>query len=169
MKSNNRGFSLIELLVVVAIMAVLTGGFLVSPAVGRKKIVDTFAHELAGQIQYSKQLSMAREGQWQMTVFEKDGEYFCVHENKKSDTWSTWSNEEFLGYSGEILCEKTFQDGISGETGGEGEIYRIYRFDKNTGRCVAGAGTFTINGYGKQIGVTVYEETGRCEITREEL
>ena len=159
---NNKGFSLMELLAAVAVMGVAMGIFVIGPGVARRKEVDKFARILKDEIEHTQTVSMTREGQWQLTVYEEDGDMYCAQEHQGERGWEQKLNKSFIGHSGALAYTKT--EGLSSDDSSLGGLYRIYRFDRDTGECIMGSGTGEIKGPGKTVFVTVYEETGRCDI-----
>ncbi|MEY8338681.1 prepilin-type N-terminal cleavage/methylation domain-containing protein [Lachnospiraceae bacterium 62-35] len=177
---NNKGFSLLEVLIAVMIISIALGLFLITPSAVRRKEVSKYAHILKEEIEYAKALSMTREGQWQLTIFEEEDRIYVVQEKKSDGSWTRGFSPVFIGNKSDITYTKTWlgnaleeeeksftknpeEDSTNAESGEE-KPYRIYQFDRDTGECIIGSGVLEIKGRGKCIEIIVYEETGRCEI-----
>ncbi|MEG1781405.1 MAG: type II secretion system protein, partial [Clostridium sp.] len=84
-ESKNAGFSLIELMVVIAVMGVLSTLLFVNPQIGRRKEVDRYTRELCTQITLMRTISMAKAGEWRLVMYEREREYYCIQEKKEPD------------------------------------------------------------------------------------
>ena len=54
-------------------------------------------------------------------------------------------------------------EGSGAEEDSKGTLIHVWRFDRDTGSCIEGAGTLAVTGAGKTQYLTVYRENGRCE------
>lgn len=186
---KNRGFSLIEMVVAVAIISILGGLFFIGSDAIRRKKTEQYAGELCGQIRLMQTVSMAKAGMWRLCLYEKDGEYYCIQEQKQKDTdvWEPQSQPVEMGISGAMTYRAVNSIGNGEENGLENErdaqgaggvemdtgagtdnmdaglLIRVWRFDRDTGACIEGAGTLEVSGTGKRKRITVYKESGYCE------
>lgn len=175
MMKQNKGFSLIELIIVMAVMAVLSGLLLLSPRVTKRKEIEKYTEQLCEQITMMQSLTMARVGQWRLSMYEAEGSYYCVQEKKYADSNPAGESTETWGWepqSGEIdfgsgvLYEGAVEGSTDYEGAGNGQTpVFVWRFDQDTGACIQGAGTYRISGFGRTKQIKVYAQSGRCEET----
>lgn len=168
----NGGFSLIELIIAMTILLVLSGMLFLGTNSAKRKETEKYANALSNQINLSKTSAMSKSGKWRLSLYLKDKDYYCVHEIEKRKTdeddtyWEIQSEKVTLGRSGVMKYE--LLSGESGEGSGtedvaKGTLLHVWRFDRDTGSCIEGAGTLAISGAGKTRYLTVYRENGRCE------
>ncbi len=169
----NGGFSLIELIIAMTILLVLSGMLFLGTNSAKRKETEKHVNSLSNQINLSKTSAMSKSGKWRLSLYLKDKDYYCVHEIEKrkaddeEDTyWEIQSEKVMLGRSGVMKYE--LLSGESGEGSGtedaaKGTLLHVWRFDRDTGSCIEGAGTLAVSGAGKTRYLTVYRENGRCE------
>lgn len=169
----NGGFSLIELIIAMTILLVLSGMLFLGTNSARRKETEKYVNALSNQINLSKTTAMSKSGKWRLSLYLNDKDYYCVHETEKrkeddeEDTcWEIQSEKVMLGRSGTIKYE--LLSGESGEGSGladetKGTLIHVWRFDRDTGSCLEGAGILAVTGAGKTQYLTVYRENGRCE------
>lgn len=169
----NGGFSLIELIIAMTILLVLSGMLFLGTNSAKRKETEKYVNALSNQINLSKTSAMSKSGKWRLSLYLKDKDYYCVHEieKRKSDDeedtyWEIQSEKVMLGRSGVMKYE--LLSGGSGEGRGveedsKGTLIHVWRFDRDTGSCIEGAGTLAVTGAGKTQYLTVYRENGRCE------
>lgn len=168
----NGGFSLIELIIAMTILLVLSGMLFLGTNSAKRKETEKYVNALSNQINLSKTSAMSKSGKWRLSLYLKDKNYYCVHEIEKrkaddeEDTyWESQSEKVMLGRSGVMKYE--LLSGGSGEGGtddeAKGTLIHVWRFDRDTGSCIEGAGTIAVTGAGKTQYLTVYRENGRCE------
>ena len=168
----NGGFSLIELIIAMTILLVLSGMLFLGTNSAKRKETEKYVNALSNQINLSKTSAMSKSGKWRLSLYLKDKDYYCVHEIEKrkaddeEDTyWESQSEKVMLGRSGVMKYE--LLSGGSGEGGtddeAKGTLINVWRFDRDTGSCIEGAGTIAVTGAGKTQYLTVYRENGRCE------
>ena len=83
MKLNNKGFSLVELIVVVLIMAIVTGTATVSVVIVYNARVKKAARVLRSQLELCRQKTMAKEDKTgtsgvYMKLYLEDGDYYAT-------------------------------------------------------------------------------------------
>lgn len=173
MMKQNEGFSLIELMIVMAVIAVLSGLLFLSPRITKRKEIDKYAAQLCDQITMMQSLTMARVGQWRFCMYEEEGRYYGVQEKKHmtlaGESAGTW---DWVPQSGEsdfgsgILYEGAVEDSTDYESSENGRTpVFVWRFNQDTGACIRGAGAYRISGFGKTKQIKVYAQSGRCEET----
>lgn len=82
MKKNNKGFSLIEVIVVVAVMAILAGGIVVMLNLSSRQLNNAVS-EIYAEIGDAKTLAMSK-GDYALMIFVQDGKYY-TQKVKESD------------------------------------------------------------------------------------
>lgn len=169
MKSRNSGFSLIELIIALSILMILSGIVFLGINISKKKSTEKSARDLCNQIRLLRTVSMAKAGEWRLSLYEKNGEYYCVQERLTGEdegtTWEAASEETKLGHKGTVFYQlaqdmDVYTQEESREGGGG---IRTWRFNRDTGSCIQGAGIMEVSGTGRTMEVAVYPENGRCE------
>lgn len=170
-KKANAGFSLLELMVVIAVLAILSSLLLLAPGGFRRRETDKYTRELRNQLIQMQTISMSRTGEWRLALYMQDDSYYCVQEEKEEAeeeavvNWTARSGRIFLGYEGAMLYKKENGNDTGGEEAAEtGEIpLFVWSFDRDTGACMRGAGVYSVTGQGKTKKIKVYAQSGRCE------
>lgn len=69
--------------------------------------------------------------------------------------------------SGDPDGEGNVSDGAGTGEGSleKGKLIHAWRFDRDTGSCMEGAGTLKVTGVGRTRTITVYKENGRVDIS----
>lgn len=169
---GNAGFSLIEMVLAVAILTFLSGMIFLGTGSFRRKETDRFSRELCNQIRLTRTVAMSKTGYWRLCLYLKDGDYYCVQERGTKEAggeivWEAKSDTAGLGHEGAVTYTRTdnqdtdqTQETKAGED--SGELIAAWRFDRDTGSCIKGAGTLELVGQGKTKTITVYRENGYC-------
>lgn len=72
---DNSGFSLIELIVVIAVMAIAASGMIYGMYLLRSGDAKKAVRTVAGQISAHRSNTLARAGKWQLELVQSDGRY----------------------------------------------------------------------------------------------
>ena len=74
---------------------------------------------------------------------------------------------EWVSGSGDPDGEGNVSDGAGTGEGSleKGKLIHAWRFDRDTGSCMEGAGTLKVTGVGRTRTITVYKENGRVDIS----
>lgn len=175
---NNRGFSLMELIVVISIMVVLVAVAIASSSVMDSSYVKEVERGVEDYITMARSKSMSVSAkEWYMMITVEDGDYvtkLCktteetVGETTEIKTVDVDKNE----YNSEV--EVTFSDGVNTWDIDETMPLCIY-FDSATGRVkkvtIGGSDADITNGIGR-IGISsgsydivmkLFYNTGKCE------
>ena len=159
---KNKGYTLVEMLVVIAIMAILSGLAAVSLGlIYKAKVRDgmqVFNSQLSNtwlrtKSTASKSDSMYAEMSWVADGFEykiyNDGTEKCSATIKKWTNSVAWGNNLKVSY--------TPSDPSQLETGYGDSVKKWYiRFDKSTGSVIRGAGTYEFTGNDGNVVGTIY-------------
>lgn len=182
---TNNGFSLIELIIVMTTMLVLSGMLFLGSNSARRKETEKYAAALGNEIQIARTTAMSRAGRWRLGLYLKEKEYYCILESEEKAAgetggvyWKSRSDKVRLGHAGAVDYEWVSENGGSADEGnvsddagtGEGSLengrlIHAWRFDRDTGSCMEGAGTLMVTGMGRSRTITVYRENGRVDIS----
>ena len=119
MKRDNKGFSLIELVVVIAIMVIMTVGLTLSISSATNRKAKAAVDEIKSQLSYSQSLAMSKKIAYGQIVLDADGYYYFENVYgtkdikstrkklyKKDDiTISYLTNKDGVGSSGTVVDE----------------------------------------------------------------
>lgn len=74
---NNKGISLIELIIVLAIMSIIAGAFFLSTAVATDKHVSSCAEKIASSLEQTRSLALGKQSGW-IEISKVSGEYVYI-------------------------------------------------------------------------------------------
>ncbi len=175
---NNKGFSLMELIVVIAIMVVLVGFVFASSSIMDSSYVKEVERGVEDYVTMARSKSMSVSAkEWFMVLTTEDGEYvtkLCkTTEETVGDTTETKTVDvDKNTYNNK--AEVTFNDGVNSWDIDEDTPLNIY-FDSATGRIkrvtVGGIDADISNGIGRveivsgsyDITMKIFYNTGKCE------
>ena len=176
-KNKNSGFSLIELIIAISVLLVLSGLLFMNIGVSKEKEGAGYSRELCNQIRLMQTVSMSKAGRWRLVLYERDGSFYCVQEKLEgedgtgggtgdgtSEAWNPKSEETAMGKSGSVTYTNSARPSETSDSGTT--LIGEWRFDKDTGACLLGAGTVEIETAGKKRIVTIYGTSGYCEEMR---
>lgn len=161
-KSNNKGFTLVELIVVITIMAILTGTAFITFHVVRDADVSAASDKLVSVLASARKNTLAREADTvKMAIeFDSDDKYYARVYTYEGSSWVLFS-EERLG--GESL---TFT--IQSSSPGTPDIVMSgvnnkveFNFKKANGSLVEQYKKIKIEGSDSK-SIAIIRETGRC-------
>lgn len=177
MKKNvdNRGFSLIELLIAMTILLIFTLTVGIGIGTAHRRDAERYAKELQNQIQMTQTDALSKTGQWRLALYQDStGRYYCTAQHSDSaqlipedESWMDYGKRTELGRSPAIvwkLDSGTPQSAIA--QAGSTLIWQC-RFDPETGARISYDGALLVEGTGKTYKVTVYRENGYCEVERQ--
>lgn len=164
MKQNNRGMSMVEIIVVVAILAIMVGCFMLMPGAIAKQKVAEAAERLSYQMSNARTEAMCRQNVV-MTITKKSdgiytqitgGEEVCISDEEIQIFYSRQKNdieqgevELTIGSTIEIRYDRD-TGGIQPETDGSGEDHYLSKIVCKKGsiektiHCVAKTGKHTV-------------------------
>ena len=169
MKKDNRGLSLLEMIVVITIMAIITGGVVLSVGLISKKNVDKCAERIKQAIQSNRSVAMGRYDSKLEIYVSGDDIYACQY--MKRDASSSFAGElpSQVG-SSDLILTVTLWDGASytdyafGTPGGMSKL--ILQFDRSSGAlkpCSSEMGSAYAGKYCTKI--TISNGTKKKELT----
>ena len=164
-KLNNKGFSMIELIVIVVIMAIVSGGALTSFLVVRNADVSAATDKLAYMLANTRKLSIAREEGTVKMAIEFDGStyYARIYYTENGTDWTEHSEEKLGGSSLKFTIERE-GEGVHGSPIVMSELHNNeveFNFKKSNGSLNEKYKKIIIEG-SKTRNITVIRETGRC-------
>lgn len=166
-KLNNGGFSLVEMIVVVIIMAVLAGGAVISVTAIHEADVPAASKKIVAMLTAARSytVSKSKDSVWlEFTV--DDGDYYArIYQGDKSDTGSAQvlSEEKISGKSLAIKVKETRDDGTVNETDITDGVSVKFNFLKASGALTEDYTDITVSGGNNQTeNIIVIKETGRC-------
>lgn len=136
MKLDNRGFSLVELLVVVGILAILTTMTASAASYLSRGNIKHATKTLYSAITSNRTYSMAKAGEWEFVVTQENGKYVLLSRNYPTTT-TTVPDE----YAKDVLTER-----ITGITI-DGVPLDSIKFAKSTGAVKSINGADVTSGY----------------------
>lgn len=175
---NNKGFSLMELIVVIAIMAVFVAVAIASSSILSTSNVKEVEQGIEDYVTMARTKSMSVSAkEWYMMVTVEDGDYvtkLCktVEESVGETTELKTVEVDENDYNNSVTV--TFKDGVSSWVIDEATPLCIY-FDSATGKAskvtVAGTNASIANGIGRieisdgsyDIVMKIFYNTGKCE------
>jgi prepilin-type N-terminal cleavage/methylation domain-containing protein len=173
---DNRGFSLIELLIAIAILIVLTTAATIGIGISRRRDTERYVKALQNQIQLNQTFSMTKAGEWRLTLYRDSSrhKYYCVQEVKNSsgNGWTEYGNQVELGPEAAISWNP---DRSADSDGAVPMPVYTWQFYSDTGAWkdssgAVGSGTASMDvlranaKVGKSYDVIVYKENGYCEV-----
>lgn len=157
-KSNNKGFSLIELIVVIMIMAIMTGGAVMSYNVVHDADVSAAADELTSMLTGTRKLAIAKEADTIQLAIEYDDDKFYGRIYEYDGTnWVKISEEKLGGSSLRFTIENSGMPIQMPTPRNKVE----FNFKKSNGSLKEDYTKIIITG-SKTREITVIKETGRC-------
>ncbi len=173
MKTNNKGMSYVELLLVLAIMAILIGVVSISVGLIGRTNVTRGAEKLSSTINQSRSTSMARgSNKGQIEISYSNGRYYYyVGDSAAADKEE--QKVEFLASPGVLTYGPASNPGAAVTVDDNGEILvirfnqasgSIKEFMDQEGNMYTGTIDVTLTNGDKSTTVRVYQATGKCEL-----
>lgn len=165
-KLNNRGFSLVELIIVVLIMAILAGGAVMSVSVIHDADVPAASKKLVAALTSARSYttSKSRDTIWLELYKESGGYYVQICQGDKSTPASAevLSKEKIGGSLLTLKIKELKADGTAHEVNITDSNSVKFNFIKATGALTENYTDITITNGGKTENIIVIKETGRC-------
>lgn len=167
-KLNNKGFSLVELIVVVLITAILAGGVVTSVAVIHDADVPAASKKLVSMLTAARSYttSKSRDSIWLELSKEDGGGYYAqIYQGDKSnpDDAEVLSKEKIGGKLLTLKIKELKDDGTVAEINITDGASVKFNFIKASGALKEGYTDITVtDGGSKSENIIVIKETGRC-------
>lgn len=100
-KTNNKGISLIEIIIVIAIMVILGGVFFLSTAVATNKQVNSCANKVASSLESARSLAIGKKGAY-IAIWQDVGDYVkCqIYVDGEAPGGTAYGDEIAIGHPG---------------------------------------------------------------------
>lgn len=168
-KLNNSGISLVEIIIVFAIMGIIAGAVLLSTTVATDKQVSSCAEKLASSLEQTRNLVMGKQSGliriWQESdgniyiQMYMDGDYNPTHPED-----NTFSDEIAIGKQGVTV---TWTNGSSSGNLNSGEVLQYFLRNGSVSQTQGNHITeFTVTNGRRTILVKVDQFTGRVDTER---
>lgn len=165
---NNRGFSLIELIVVVLITAIISGGIVTSMVVIRDADVSAASKKLVSMLTAARSYTIAKSGGtvWFELAREESGSYYAyVYQGDKSTPGDAeiLSSEKIGGKSLTFKVRENLDDGSAKVTQVTDSTSVKFNFIKASGALAESYTDITVEGGSDKVeNIIIIRETGRC-------
>jgi type II secretory pathway pseudopilin PulG len=174
---DNKGFSLLELLIALTILMIMTLVITIGIGMYRRRDAERYARALQNQIQMTQTVSMTKTGTWRLALYCKNKKYYCVQEVKKDGNgssemvWEQSGKKTELGFDGAVHWEK--KNSQSPASGADPDLIMVWQFASDTGACVDENGNVITTAAditaknGSHYRITVYGVNGYCEVEKQ--
>lgn len=175
-KLNNAGTTLLELIVVISIMAILTGGAAIGISLAFSQDASKCASKLNDAIYTARMYSMSKVGAYTLEVKKEDGEYVAVINDGTNEVYHEKISENGriknisfdLNGSGDSISDTKVAKIVFDKSKGNVKEYngKAFTTDGASGTNTDGLIVFTIEqSRGDRIGtVTLVTSTGKHKI-----
>jgi len=164
-KLNNKGVSLVEIVIVVAIMAIVGGAVLLSTTVATDKQVSSCAEKIASSLEQTRNLVMGKSNGY-VEISQAAGDYVYV---QMFVDGNTFGDKVSVGHPG-VQVTVYYTDGSSPEVlTARTDPIKIY-FSRSNGSVRSDMGNqvgrFEITNGRRTMEVKIDNFTGRVEVNR---
>lgn len=165
---DNRGVSLVEIVVVVLITAILSGGAIISMAAVRDADVTAASKKLVSVLAAARSYTISKSGNtvWLEITKKTDGGYYAyIYQGDKSvpEDAEILSSEKIGGKSIKLNVKETLADGSAAVTDVTDGVSVKFNFIKASGALTESYTDITVSGGSDKVeNIIVIQETGRC-------
>lgn len=165
MKNNNKGFSMIELLIVIAILSVAAAGSVLSMSIARNADVKKAAVQTEALMKGVRSNCMAKSAAEYLYLYNDGDDVYYVISSDKADNYTAVS-----GLNGKTkLCSGSITVTCSTKTSSKNLVNDFVRisFDKSTGGVIYDGGDLSEISFSrssKESKVIVAYETGKTTV-----
>lgn len=161
-KLNNSGISIVEIVIVIAIMGIIGAAAFLSTTVATDKQVTSCAEKLSSSLEQTRNLVMGKQTGY-IKIWQTAGDYVYIQMYMDGEEFS---DEVAIGRPG-IVVNYTLADGTTGvlTAGGELKVYflRNGSVSKTSGNQVS---VFEVTNGRRTIEVRIDQFTGRIETVK---
>lgn len=171
-ENRNAGFSLIELIVTVLIMAVVSGGAVIGVSQISRTNVSSVAEKLMAEIDRVRYESLFLEGEVFLELSQEDDDFVAVTKMKKIVDGLEVSEERYRETIGDtrISITATTKSGLSVALVAPTKL--VFAFYKSGGALKPDGGniytSLRVENASKSMEIALVEHTGRCFLDVEE-
>jgi prepilin-type N-terminal cleavage/methylation domain-containing protein len=170
-KDNNRGFSLVEIVITIAIMAVLTGTVSYSLSLSSGKKAEECARKLASELQSMRTMSLGKNEVTGVLYYDSESDSYVLKQTVKKSSKDTdgTMTEAYVGDgSVDIYCydnddvEPTSTD-TDKTLKNSGAV--TFQFSRSTEALVSGTTNIKVSKANKTMYIKIEKLTGRITVS----
>ena len=160
-KSNNAGFSIIELIIVIAIMAVIGAAAFLTTAVATDKHVNSCAQKITSSLEQTRSITLGKQEGY-VEIWQTTGDYVRC---QMYIDGKAYGDEVSIGHPG-LTVTVNMSDGTSPTLTSLGASHTKISFSRSNGGVIDAVNVESIvvsNGR-RQITITIDKFSGRIEM-----
>jgi prepilin-type N-terminal cleavage/methylation domain-containing protein len=174
-KTDNKGFSLVEIIVVMAIMAVLTGTVAYGLSMSSNKKVEECARKIASELQSMRTLAFGKYEVIGKLYYDSGSDSYILSQTVKNSSADKDKKDDELNTTTTVVGSGTVE--VIYIESGAGEVKLkdkgtdgiTFKFSRSTGKLVEGPTEikFTKSDKTKTMKIEIVELTGKITVSSE--